>query len=174
MALIRKFTGRKAQSEMRKNKNGNGIRWVAALLPLCVAVSMPLTANAQTNAEMTEAAGKRYVKADKAMNAIYKKLMGKLDAKQKAKLKASQIAWLKFRDADASFRSKGWCPTMRCQAAIRWNTPRACRNSRNSEPKNSTPPTKILPPRTAGKRRNFSEAGPSNEPPHPGRVPGHE
>ncbi len=105
MALIRKFTGRKAQSEMRKNKNGNGIRWVAALLPLCVAASIPLTANTQTNAEMTEAAGKQYAKADKAMNAAYKKLMGKLDAKQKAKLKAAQIAWLKFRDADASFRS---------------------------------------------------------------------
>ena len=105
MALTGKFTGRKAQSKMRKNKNWNGIRWVAALLPLCVAASIPLIANAQTQMEMNITAGKNFDKADKTMIAAYKKLMSKLDAKGKARLKKAQIAWIKFRDAEAEFRS---------------------------------------------------------------------
>ena len=100
MALISKFTRRKAQSEMRKNKNGNGIQWVAALLPLCVAVSIPLTANAQTQTEMNITAGKAYDRADKTMTVAYKKLMTVLTAKQKKQLKAAQVAWIKFRDAE--------------------------------------------------------------------------
>ena len=37
---------------------------------------------------------------DRQMNADYKKLMGKLDPKGKAALKAAQLQWIKFRDAE--------------------------------------------------------------------------
>lgn len=59
----------------------------------------------QSQAEMNEQAGREYKKSDQEMNVAYKKLMTTLDADQKAQLKISQNAWLKFRDAEADFLS---------------------------------------------------------------------
>ena len=66
-------------------------------------VALTVPANAQTTAEMNERANRDYDKADKAMNSAYKKLLGRLNKKAKARLKKAQIAWLKFQDAEADF-----------------------------------------------------------------------
>lgn len=60
--------------------------------------------NASTTIEMKECASADLQKADKALNATYKKLMAKLpDNIAKDKLKKSQRAWIAFRDANAEF-----------------------------------------------------------------------
>ena len=61
--------------------------------------------HAQTQAEMNVKAGSEYKQADATMTAAYKKLMAKLNKKEKARLKKAQIAWLKFRDAEAALLS---------------------------------------------------------------------
>ena len=81
------------------------IKRFALFLILLLAASLPLMANAQTQAEMNVTAGKQYDRADKTMTAAYKRLMSKLDAKGKARLKKAQIAWIKFRDAEADLLS---------------------------------------------------------------------
>jgi len=58
---------------------------------------------AETQAGMNQQAQKDFDKADRAMNAVYKKLLLTLDANRQKKLKAAQRAWLAFRDADAAF-----------------------------------------------------------------------
>ena len=51
---------------------------------------------------MDEMGYRAAAKADAAMNRVYKRLMAKLDAPGKARLRKAQRAWLVFRDADAS------------------------------------------------------------------------
>jgi uncharacterized protein YecT (DUF1311 family) len=63
-------------------------------------------ANAQTQVEMNECQGREYKKADAALNAVYKQLMAKIDTEgERAALKAAQVAWIKYRDADCEFVS---------------------------------------------------------------------
>jgi uncharacterized protein YecT (DUF1311 family) len=59
----------------------------------------------QSTAQMMNEESARLKKADDAMNIVYKKLMAKLDATGQKKLKNAQQAWIKFRDADATFDS---------------------------------------------------------------------
>jgi len=53
-----------------------------------------------------------YVKLEKALdqelNAAYKLLISKLDAKEKESLKSSQTQWLKFRDAEFKWIVENW------------------------------------------------------------------
>jgi len=60
---------------------------------------------AETQSGMNEAAGKDYAKADAEMTRAYKKLIAGLEVETQAKLRAAQRQWLKFRDAEAEFRS---------------------------------------------------------------------
>ena len=63
-------------------------------------------ANATTQAEMNDCQGKEYKKADAELNAAYKQLMSKLDDDgERAALKAAQLAWIKFRDADCEYEA---------------------------------------------------------------------
>jgi uncharacterized protein YecT (DUF1311 family) len=63
-------------------------------------------ANAQTQAEMNECQGREYKKADAALNAAYKQLVAKIeDEGERASLKAAQLAWIKYRDANCEFES---------------------------------------------------------------------
>lgn len=57
---------------------------------------------AQTQLEMNEEANEAYKKADKELNAVFNKTLQEYqsDAKFIAKLRASQRAWIKFRDAE--------------------------------------------------------------------------
>jgi uncharacterized protein YecT (DUF1311 family) len=60
-------------------------------------------ANPQTQAEMTQCAGKAYKAADAVLNQVYPKLVAMLDDEEKAQLKTAQEAWLKYRDANCEF-----------------------------------------------------------------------
>lgn len=60
--------------------------------------------HAQTQASMNAQARSEFEKADTELNKTYEVLLNKLpDVEGKQKLKASQRAWLVFRDADAAF-----------------------------------------------------------------------
>ena len=60
-------------------------------------------ANAQTQAEMNDCAGRAYKVADATLNQVYGKLIAMLDSEEKAQLKDAQNAWLKYRDANCEF-----------------------------------------------------------------------
>jgi len=55
--------------------------------------------------ELNQCAAKEYQAADAALNKVYGQLMSKLEDNHKAKLKQSEIAWLKFREANCEFSS---------------------------------------------------------------------
>jgi uncharacterized protein YecT (DUF1311 family) len=60
--------------------------------------------HAQTQASMNAQARSEFEKADTELNKTYEALLKKLpDAQNKQDLKASQRAWLVFRDAEAAF-----------------------------------------------------------------------
>ena len=60
-------------------------------------------ADAQTQAEMTQCAGKAYKAADAELNQVYQKLVALLDDNEKAQLKGVETAWIKYRDANCEF-----------------------------------------------------------------------
>jgi uncharacterized protein YecT (DUF1311 family) len=53
-----------------------------------------------STAGMVECIGKAYTQWDAELNKVYNELMQQLDATGKASLKAAQLQWLKFRDAE--------------------------------------------------------------------------
>jgi uncharacterized protein YecT (DUF1311 family) len=57
----------------------------------------------QSTHDMIRAASARLQKADAELNATYKKLLAKLDVTGQKKLKAAQLAWIKYRDAESEF-----------------------------------------------------------------------
>jgi uncharacterized protein YecT (DUF1311 family) len=77
------------------------------LLLLCalgaLAASFPPAVRAQSQGEMNAQASADFAAADKALNAVYKKLTAALDARARKNLQASQRAWVVFRDAEAEF-----------------------------------------------------------------------
>jgi uncharacterized protein YecT (DUF1311 family) len=87
------------------------LRWKATVLMVCICgMSGLLLAHlpargGQTQMEMNQTAANDYKKADARLNQVYRKLMPVLDAPTKAKLKAAQTAWIKFRDAESAFRA---------------------------------------------------------------------
>jgi len=60
-------------------------------------------ANAQSQAEMNNCAGREYKAADVALNQVYRQLVAILNDEEKAQLKEAQIAWLKYRDTNCDF-----------------------------------------------------------------------
>ena len=63
-------------------------------------------ANAPTTPEMRDCAGKEYKKADDELNRVYRQLIAKIDDEgRKTALKAAQLAWIKYRDANCDFAS---------------------------------------------------------------------
>ena len=60
-------------------------------------------ADAQSQAEMNICWGKEYKAADTQMNTAYREFVSKLNPEETAQLKAAQLAWLKFRDANCEF-----------------------------------------------------------------------
>lgn len=59
--------------------------------------------NAKTQIEMNECYNQQAKKADAELNVVYRKLMSALDQNSQAKLKAAEIAWIKYRDANCAF-----------------------------------------------------------------------
>ena len=60
-------------------------------------------ANASSQAEMNDCAGKEYKAADAALNQVYRQLVAMLDDEENAQLKEAQTAWLKYRDLNCDF-----------------------------------------------------------------------
>jgi len=60
-------------------------------------------ADAQTQTEMNICWGKEYKAADAQLNVVYREFTSKLSPEETAQLKAAQLAWLKFRDANCEF-----------------------------------------------------------------------
>ena len=59
--------------------------------------------DAQSQTEMNICFGKEYKAADARLNTVYREFTSKLDPEETAQLKAAQLAWLKFRDANCEF-----------------------------------------------------------------------
>ncbi len=58
-----------------------------------------------SQAEATGCARREYEAADAELNKVYNRLAGILDADEKALLKASELAWIKYRDSTCAFES---------------------------------------------------------------------
>src|SRR4051812_18884243 len=61
--------------------------------------------NATSTAAMRQCEIARLKRADDGMNAAYRSLQSKHDQRGKDKLRAAQQAWIKFRDAEASYQA---------------------------------------------------------------------
>lgn len=89
----------------------------ALLLALCAAVTVDAGAKAQkqreiqpcesrgSQAEASRCAFEEYKAADAELNKTYGQLAGVLDAEDKASLKGSELAWIKYRDSTCVFES---------------------------------------------------------------------
>ena len=58
-----------------------------------------------SQAEATGCARREYEAADAELNKVYGRLAAALDAEDKALLKASELAWIKYRDSTCEFES---------------------------------------------------------------------
>lgn len=65
----------------------------------------PTAAPAQTQQEMNQQADADFRQADKELNAVYNKLIKKVPPEVKERLIDAQLAWIKFRDAEAKARA---------------------------------------------------------------------
>jgi uncharacterized protein YecT (DUF1311 family) len=61
----------------------------------------------RTQMEMNDCEGRKFKKADAALNAAYAKLSAKVSVEGKAKLVEAQRAWIKYRDAQCAFETHG-------------------------------------------------------------------
>ena len=60
--------------------------------------------DARTQLEMNECADREYRKADAELNRVYQELV-RASGGTDAKLKAAQLAWIKFRDAECNYKA---------------------------------------------------------------------
>jgi uncharacterized protein YecT (DUF1311 family) len=58
-----------------------------------------------SQAEASGCAHREYLAADAELNRAYTRLAGILDAEEKALLKESELAWIKYRDSNCTFES---------------------------------------------------------------------
>jgi uncharacterized protein YecT (DUF1311 family) len=89
----------------------------ALLVSLCAAAVVAVGAGAQkgrriqpcegngSQAEASACAREEYKAADAELNKVYGRLAGVLDAEDKASLKESELAWIKYRDSNCAFES---------------------------------------------------------------------
>jgi uncharacterized protein YecT (DUF1311 family) len=61
--------------------------------------------NAVTTAAMRTCEASRYAAAQRELDAAYQGLMDHIDSGQKVKLRTTQRAWLRFRDANSDFQA---------------------------------------------------------------------
>ena len=61
---------------------------------------------AQTQAEMNQTAIENFKKADNELNQVYKKLVKKLNEKEKKLLITAQKNWIRFRDSKCEFEKE--------------------------------------------------------------------
>jgi uncharacterized protein YecT (DUF1311 family) len=87
----------------------------ALLVALCAAAGVAARAQKQrqihpcegngSQAEASRCAYEEYKAADAELNRVYGRLAGVLDAEDKAALKESELAWIKYRDSTCVFES---------------------------------------------------------------------
>jgi len=87
----------------------------ALVATLCVAATAGTRAQKQrpiqpcesrgSQAEANDCAYQEYKAADAELNKVYGQLAGVLDAEDKASLKESELAWIKYRDSTCTFES---------------------------------------------------------------------
>ncbi len=92
-------------------------RTVPALL-LCLAAfsAAPAQKGAQKNpcgdpqsqAEMNICAEERFKAADAALNRVYGQLAAKEEGDSRARLKAAEVSWLKYRDDNCAYEAAGF------------------------------------------------------------------
>lgn len=58
-----------------------------------------------SQADMDRCAGRDFQASDAKLNALYKQLMAKYDESNQAMLKASERAWLAYRDAECTYET---------------------------------------------------------------------
>jgi uncharacterized protein YecT (DUF1311 family) len=61
--------------------------------------------DAQTQAELNMCAGRKFKEADAELNRVYSQLTSKVDAPYRAKLKAAEVSWLKYRDDNCDYET---------------------------------------------------------------------
>ena len=76
---------------------------IFGLMFIASAQSAPDCNQPQTTADMRDCAAINLDQSDHQLNAVYGKLMKKLDDEGQRKLKESQRSWIKFRDLNATF-----------------------------------------------------------------------
>ena len=64
--------------------------------------------DAQSQSEMNICADKRFKAADAVLNRVYNQLAAKLEADARAKLKAAEVSWLKYRDDNCEYEAAGF------------------------------------------------------------------
>jgi uncharacterized protein YecT (DUF1311 family) len=63
--------------------------------------------DAMTQYAMNQCAARAFQRADAELNKIYRQMWNDAGAAEKAKLRAAQLAWIKFRDAHCDYESFG-------------------------------------------------------------------
>jgi uncharacterized protein YecT (DUF1311 family) len=82
-----------------------------ALLPAAApqgAAAQDPCSDPQTQAEMNICADKRFKAADAELNRAYNQLARKLEAEARAKLKAAEVSWLKYRDDNCDYEASAF------------------------------------------------------------------
>lgn len=71
-------------------------------LLLCLLLSVPLCASAQSQGEMNDDANKKFEQADRELNAVYQQILReyKSDPTFITRMKAAQRLWIQWRDAE--------------------------------------------------------------------------
>ena len=95
----------------RANNKGSAMRLMTTAAVMFFAAAGTAGAqncdNPQTQTEMNHCAGQMYEVADAALNETYNEVRSHLDEAGQAQLVATQRAWIAFRDAECTFRSRG-------------------------------------------------------------------
>jgi uncharacterized protein YecT (DUF1311 family) len=91
---------------------GNSMRLTMSAAVLCLAAFTTAAVaqdcdDPQTQMEMNACAGIAYEDADAALNAVYSEVRSRLDDEGREQLLTTQRAWIAFRDAECTFRSRG-------------------------------------------------------------------
>ena len=60
---------------------------------------------AETQSAMNMCAARKFKEADAALNRVYNQLAAKLEADARAKLKAAEVSWLKYRDDNCEYEA---------------------------------------------------------------------
>ena len=61
----------------------------------------------RTQAELNQCASRAFRRADAELNKLYQQLLKGAGAGERAKLRAAQLAWIKFRDAHCEYEAFG-------------------------------------------------------------------